>query len=748
MKFDISYFQDEVREGFYIPGMIKRAWAVQLDMLEVIGKICDEHKIKWYAEGGTLLGAVRHRGFIPWDDDIDICMMRDDYVRFCKVVKEELPEGSGVLNFETESKYRNFLTRITNCKGINMGCSFLMKHHGFPYVAGIDVFPLDYIIPDEEKEEDRRQRARFLWEIVKNIIDGKEKRTKDEIIEVAEMLSHVCVDRSIPLELSLLRNIDSIFAEYSGEDSEYVALMPYWISEKKLKYPLKCFKDCIELPFENTYLKCPAGYGEFLKMDYGKWEHASKKGGAHEYPFYEEQEKILLENQGAIPYQYEMKDLNEIKNEERLQHAIMADSNLKILQSLKQLHDMIFEINNRKDYNTVLQLLEKCQEYAIKVGTDIEIQQGENFITVRLLEDYCEQIYLIHQRIYYGESITEAKEKVLLDGVIKSILESYEKDIKKKREVLFLPVKAVDWNSMELLYKEFVQDSQSNVYVMPIPYIERESDGNSGVEHYDIDSFPDYLNIVDYRKYDFARNHPDVIVIQNPYDEYESGMTIHPFFYAKNIKKYTNKLVYLPYFEVDEIDLEDEKSIRNSKAYIITPGVVHSDEVIVSSEATKDHYVKFLVKHTIIKDSKEWEKKIVVRKDIRKKTIQVVKNIDKIKVVLFYIGFSDFYIEGKNVIKNIRSAIEQFVLHKDKIKVYWVTEDFFVPNLMRLCSEIYEDYSILVSYFEQQKIGECIKMKEIEKIVLDTDIFYGSGGYIMNLCERKGVQTVVKDWNK
>lgn len=91
MNFDVSYFEDEVREGFYIPGMIKRAWAVQLDMLEVIAKICDKHKIKWYAEGGTLLGAVRHRGFIPWDDDIDICMMRDDYTCFCEVIKEELP---------------------------------------------------------------------------------------------------------------------------------------------------------------------------------------------------------------------------------------------------------------------------------------------------------------------------------------------------------------------------------------------------------------------------------------------------------------------------------------------------------------------------------------------------------------------------------------------------------------------------------------------------------------------------------
>ena len=745
MNFDVSYFEDEVREGFYIPGMIKRAWAVQLDMLEVIAKICDKHKIKWYAEGGTLLGAVRHRGFIPWDDDIDICMMRDDYTCFCEVIKEELPEEYRVLNFEMEPEYSNFLTRITNCKGINTECSFLMKHHGFPYVAGIDVFPLDYIMPDEEKEEERRQRAKVLWDIVKNIIDGKEKRSKEEIIELAETLSGVCVDRTMPLDLSLLRNIDSIFSEYSGENSKYVALMPYWIHETKLRYPLNCFDDCIDLPFEGTYLKCPAGYAEFLKMDYGKWEHASKKGGAHEYPFYVEQEKILLKEQGAIPYQYEMKDLKELKNEERHQHAMAVDVNIKILQTLEKFHEIIFRPMDGKDYDTALGVLEKCQEYAIKVGTDIETQQGEDFITVRLLEEYCEQVYLLHEKIINEEINDLLEEKEVLKKHITAIQNSYIKDIKRKKEILFLPVKVEDFSTMQPFYEEAVKEENAEVYVMPIPYVEREDDGNAGTEHWDLDEFVKSLNVLDYRTYDFTHRHPDKIVIQNPYDEYGSGISVHPFFYAKNIKKYTDKLVYVPYFEVDEIDPEDEKSIQNSKAYIVTPGVVHSDEVIVSSEVTKAHYVKCLIEHTILKDKREWENKIVVKGDTKIKSLESTKQVNDKKNVLWYIGFSDYYVGAERTIIKVRDIIEQFVMHRDEIRVFWISEDSFVMDLEKLCPQIYKDYLELVRYFEQEKIGECMSMKYVEKAVSEADVFYGTGGYAMNLCERKGIQVILKD---
>ena len=101
MRFSNSYFEDEVRDGFYVPGMVKRAWAAQLEVLEDVDRVCKKHGIRYFADWGTLLGAVRHGGFIPWDDDLDICMKRQDYTRFLEIAPKELPAEYKILNFHT-----------------------------------------------------------------------------------------------------------------------------------------------------------------------------------------------------------------------------------------------------------------------------------------------------------------------------------------------------------------------------------------------------------------------------------------------------------------------------------------------------------------------------------------------------------------------------------------------------------------------------------------------------------------------
>ena len=79
LTFDDSYFLGETRDGFYIEPMMKCAWAAQLEVMCVIKQICEKYDIPYFAYYGTLLGTIRHKGFIPWDDDMDICMLRKDY---------------------------------------------------------------------------------------------------------------------------------------------------------------------------------------------------------------------------------------------------------------------------------------------------------------------------------------------------------------------------------------------------------------------------------------------------------------------------------------------------------------------------------------------------------------------------------------------------------------------------------------------------------------------------------------------
>ena len=92
-EFTEEYFKGEEREGFYVEEMMKRAWAAQIEVLEIIDRFCKKYQMQYFADWGTLLGAVRHKGFIPWDDDIDIVMKRADYNRFMRIFNEERPAG-------------------------------------------------------------------------------------------------------------------------------------------------------------------------------------------------------------------------------------------------------------------------------------------------------------------------------------------------------------------------------------------------------------------------------------------------------------------------------------------------------------------------------------------------------------------------------------------------------------------------------------------------------------------------------
>ena len=93
LKFSKDFFKDEEREGFLVKSDMKRAWAMQMEILKNIEEVCDRHGINYFSFWGTMLGAVRHKGFVPWDDDMDIMMKREDYEKFVEVAPKELPEG-------------------------------------------------------------------------------------------------------------------------------------------------------------------------------------------------------------------------------------------------------------------------------------------------------------------------------------------------------------------------------------------------------------------------------------------------------------------------------------------------------------------------------------------------------------------------------------------------------------------------------------------------------------------------------
>ena len=119
---------------------IKEMQHIALDVLIYLDKVCSKYGLKYFIVDGTLLGAVRHKGFIPWDDDIDVGMPRPDFRRFEKIVEKELPEYLHYCSFKKTKGYNHYVPRITDSrvKVIDESASVDAEKE-----AWIDVFPLD-----------------------------------------------------------------------------------------------------------------------------------------------------------------------------------------------------------------------------------------------------------------------------------------------------------------------------------------------------------------------------------------------------------------------------------------------------------------------------------------------------------------------------------------------------------------------------------------------------------------------------
>ena len=203
MRFQDLYFEDEVRDGFYVPGLMKRAWAASLEVLGEVARICEKHNIQYFADAGTLLGAVRHAGFIPWDDDLDICMKRKDYERFLAIADKELQNGCQLFNSHTDIEYKEYFSRVVNARMISFDKEHMNRYHGFPFVVGIDIFPLDNIAPDEEKEKTRCELTRLVDGVSRRLDITEDNIEKQSLIIQVEQACNVKLDRKKNIQVQL-----------------------------------------------------------------------------------------------------------------------------------------------------------------------------------------------------------------------------------------------------------------------------------------------------------------------------------------------------------------------------------------------------------------------------------------------------------------------------------------------------------------------------------------------------------------
>ena len=300
MNIPDKFLEGEIRDGFYVENMMKKAWAAQLEVLNEVDKICRQYDIKYFADWGTLLGAIRHKGFVPWDDDMDITMKRQDYIRFCEIVQQQQGEIE-IINVHTDSDWTDMLSRVINGRIINYNPEHMKKYHGFPYIAGIDIFPLDYVAPT--KEEDELQCN--MISIVGSFADvvRRADTSQEEKVQVKKEIENLCgvkFNDTEPLSAQLLKLTERLAMMYSEEESHAVALMGDHAEPRPLDvYPKEYYSDSIYVPFEYIEVPIPVGYDAILRQKYGDEYMVPYIGGTnHEYPFYNKQKRTLYSQLG------------------------------------------------------------------------------------------------------------------------------------------------------------------------------------------------------------------------------------------------------------------------------------------------------------------------------------------------------------------------------------------------------------------------------------------------------------------
>lgn len=243
----------------------KEIQKVLLDTLVYVDNFCTEREIPYYMIGGTLLGAVRHGGFIPWDDDIDIAMTRENYEKFLSLWDDKEHDGFMLQNTFTDRKCRHTITRIL-IKGTRLlhnGSYNVTKEHSELF---IDIFPLDNVPDDIELREQQR----------KDLIKAKRmigfKFSSRASTKLKHYIKRLRQGFLAPVSYHhLVKKVDIISKRYCLEQTKSICSMSSQYDYNKQAMSRKIYGSPIRIPFEKYAFLAPEHPDEYLKQLYGDY---------------------------------------------------------------------------------------------------------------------------------------------------------------------------------------------------------------------------------------------------------------------------------------------------------------------------------------------------------------------------------------------------------------------------------------------------------------------------------------------
>ena len=403
------------------------------------------------------------------------------------------------------------------------------------------------------------------------------------------------------------------------------------------------------------------------------------------------------------------------------------------IQLLAEAHKEIRVNIEKKNYEPVLVTLADCQDGAIALGNLIEAAEGEECVTISLLEKYCELVFQIHTDISGGGYVDAIKTDKSLRKALTQIENSVRNDIKVRKEVVFFPYKASMWDSLESVYLAAKEDPDCDAYCVPIPYFDRNADGTFGQMHYEGGEYPKNIEVVSYLSYSLEERRPDVVYIHNPYDDCNRVTSVHPNFYSRNLKPYTDKLVYIPYFVTPDVLTEE---------FCLMPGCMNADLIVVQSEEIKKNYVDAFKQHKnrLISD-KEIEKKIValgspkLEKAAKCKAEDyelpdewkrlVIKSDGTKRTVVFYnTSLGSILKNSRDYLQKLREVFALFK-RQEEIVLWWRPHPLSESTLSAMRPQLFQEYMQIVQEYTEGEWGIYDDTTDLYRAIAWSDAYYG-----------------------
>ena len=433
------------------------------------------------------------------------------------------------------------------------------------------------------------------------------------------------------------------------------------------------------------------------------------------------------------------------------------DSIVKLLEKANQL--LYRELHTSPiDEQGIIQLATSSQKGAITLGEKIEKVYGTGKQSISILEQYCENLYLLTISLQDADRMRKLCDT--LNQQIQSLRDVMDTELPNKLEVVFFPYKVSMWDSLESVYLAAKEDEDCEVYCVPIPYFDRNSDYSFGQLHYEGEDYPKNIEIINWQDYDIEERRPDVIYIHNPYDDRNFVTSVLPGYYSSELKKYTDCLVYIPYCVYDEPKSStDQKTLEFFERYI-TPVMFHADQIVFQSENFSEVFIKTISSCTNISES-IWKDKILSlgspKYDKASSTIAEIRMNEewknkifsddgtKKKVVFYNTSLNMLLKHNEKMLDKIDSVIAYFEKHKDKYVLLWRPHPLIEATIEAMRPNLWKKFQHIVEEFKRKDIGIYDDTPDYGTGFALSDAYYGDFSSLVQLYQVSGKLLLQQD---